>query len=682
MEITLKHFSICKVIWDNLSDIINRPEKIRKLIDTVVSFGLTLTAEDSLKLENFYKSYEKRMQASDWSIPKFKKKNEEWLEGEIPIFIGKQKKGRPKKSYDEVQLRTKRTKQESILNSHTNAEIKDTFKALVTRTQPKEVEKVIDVLPTASPNRLHRIIQSIVTPKSTSSFTSEDALALILNLGLSRNQYEILRKSVSEKGYDIFPSSKSVREAKSNILQPMEHPVNASVKSAKVNILQLLENTASRIISTFSNDNIEKCKDSELILIFKWGCDGTSGFSEYKQLDGSNSGNNYSSLFIASLVPLRMRLNKPSSSTRNDSLFDDIWINLTPGSKFLCRPILFDYTKETTVTIKSIVNQLEEEINALPPIYVKVSNRTIKVTFQQQLAMIDGKVANAITDTTSTWKCNICGKISSQFQDNSEVLVNKNSLKFGISPLHARIRFLEFCLHLAYDMKYRNIPGQENATVKNNLELHELRKEEKKRIQLEFKEQLGLIIDKPLHGYGSSNDGNTARRFFENPELTSSITGIDLNILKRFKIILAAINSKKQINADKFKIFAYETKELLNITYPWKSMTPTIHKVLAHGKEIIENSILPLGELTEEAQEARNKDVKHFRLFNTRKCSKIAQNMDLMEYLLISSDPVIYSIRTRWLPKITLEIEKEDSEAKEVKNLLTFDVSDYFQENL
>lgn len=314
-----------------------------------------------------------------------------------------------------------------------------------------------------------------------------------------------------------------------------------------------------------------------------------------------------------------MRLDSPSSSLRSDIKYEDIWVNLTPGSKLLCRPILFEYVKENNVTINSFVNQLEEKIKALPPVYIEISKTVIKVTFQQQLTMIDGKIANAITDTTSTWKCNICGKNSSQFRESCETIVNENALKFGISPLHARIRFLEFCLHLAYDIKYRNIHGQDYIPVKNNADLHKLRKEEKKRIQIEFKEQLGLIIDKPLHGYGSSNDGNTARRFFENPEITSAITGIDIDILKRYKILLTVINSKKQINIEKFESFTKETKELLNIMYPWKSMTPTIHKVLAHGKEIIENSILPLGELTEEAQEARNRDVKKIRLFNTQK---------------------------------------------------------------
>ncbi|KAJ8953465.1 hypothetical protein NQ318_023584 [Aromia moschata] len=52
----------------------------------------------------------------------------------------------------------------------------------------------------------------------------------------------------------------------------------------------------------------------------------------------------------------------------------------------------------------------------------------------------------------------------------------------------------------------------------------EQRSEEIKR---KFKNQMGLIVDKPKPGYGNSNDGNTARRFFKNPELSGEITGFD-----------------------------------------------------------------------------------------------------------------------------------------------------------
>lgn len=50
----------------------------------------------------------------------------------------------------------------------------------------------------------------------------------------------------------------------------------------------------------------------------------------------------------------------------------------------------------------------------------------------------------------------------------------------------------------------------------------------------------------------------------------------------------------------------------------WKTMSPTVHKVLWHGVNIIRHHIFPFGELYEEAQESRNKDYKKYRLTNTR----------------------------------------------------------------
>ena len=50
-------------------------------------------------------------------------------------------------------------------------------------------------------------------------------------------------------------------------------------------------------------------------------------------------------------------------------------------------------------------------------------------------------------------------------------------------------------------------------------------RKEKKQIQDEFLKQLALRIDFPKPGFGSSNDGNTARRFFDNYEKSAEITG-------------------------------------------------------------------------------------------------------------------------------------------------------------
>ena len=49
--------------------------------------------------------------------------------------------------------------------------------------------------------------------------------------------------------------------------------------------------------------------------------------------------------------------------------------------------------------------------------------------------------------------------------------------------------------------------------------------------------------------------------------------------------------------------------------------------------------------MSEEAQEARNKDIRRYRESFTRKSSRLNTNEDLIKRLLISSDPYITSLR-------------------------------------
>lgn len=187
----------------------------------------------------------------------------------------------------------------------------------------------------------------------------------------------------------------------------MPSPIVADNKSAIVGLSNLLHNTASRLIANFSERDLDVCNTSELSLIYKWGCDGSSGFSEYKQ--PNESGTNFSTVLMASLVPLRLRLynNMPSSSTNS---VQDIWINKTPGSKFLCRPIRFEYIRENKETTQNLIDGIKCEIANMAPLEIHISGRIITVSFEPCLTMVDGKVANVITDTKSNWNCNICGK--------------------------------------------------------------------------------------------------------------------------------------------------------------------------------------------------------------------------------------------------------------------------------
>ena len=75
--------------------------------------------------------------------------------------------------------------------------------------------------------------------------------------------------------------------------------------------------------------------------------------------------------------------------------------------------------------------------------------------------------------------------------------------------------------------------------------------------------------------------------------------------------------------------------------YKWYFMPVTVHKVLMHGKNIIDAALLPIGMLSEEAEEARNKDYRKYRLMFSRKCDRVSTNTDVFHRLMASSDPFL-----------------------------------------
>ncbi len=83
---------------------------------------------------------------------------------------------------------------------------------------------------------------------------------------------------------------------------------------------------------------------------------------------------------------------------------------------------------------------------------------------------------------------------------------------------------------------------------KRTEEEKELEEERKKEIQERFRLETGLLVDMPKANFGNTNDGNTSRRFFENTELAADITGINHELIQRFKTLLEAISSGHKMN--------------------------------------------------------------------------------------------------------------------------------------
>lgn len=116
---------------------------------------------------------------------------------------------------------------------------------------------------------------------------------------------------------------------------------------------------------------------------------------------------------------------------------------------------------------------------------------------------------------------------------------NTDAYRFGISVLHCFLRCYGFLLNISYRLDIRQ--WQTRGT-----HAKESVKNRKAFITERFYAEMGwvgLVVDQPKQGGGNSNDGNTARKFFENPAKVAIITGLDEYLIKRFSNILSALAS-------------------------------------------------------------------------------------------------------------------------------------------
>lgn len=578
--------------------------------------------------------------------------------------------GRPAKDYKLSSDRSKRRKTSELIKNISTPEITHAAKMKLRSTGQHTAAKLVEEAIETTPTRAIKIREAWKR-KGTSPipFSADRALSLLVDCKSSRKTYEIHRMFAKANRANIYPPYYKVQAAK-KACYPNAEGIIITEKLAEVKIQALLDHTISRIVEL--QEDVIKTLDAQylqnIILIVKWGFDGSSGHSEYKQrykeeaehkddkvqevelAEESCSTPSDADIFITSLVPIQMVAEHSFSSGKII-----IWQNPRPSSPRYCRPIRIQFAKETVALSKNEEKYIQEQVDCLQPFVKTTEAYSIKVTSKLILTMVDGKVCNSVMDNKSSQKCYLCGltpKFMNNIDEAVKAKVDKTAVNFGLSTLHAWIRFFEYFLHVSYrlDIKAWKVLGLDK---KNNFMTR------KQKIQYEFQNKMGLKVDKVKSGgAGTSNDGNTARRFFSNPSLSAEITGIKKDLIYRCSVILSAISSGYKVNIEKFDMYAKETARRLIQEYPWYYLPASIHKILIHGAQVIDAAILPIGQLSEEAQEARNKDLKYYREKHTRKMSREATMTDLLNALLVSSDPIITSMRP--MPrKSSLRISKD-----------------------
>lgn len=191
-----------------------------------------------------------------------------------------------------------------------------------------------------------------------------------------------------------------------------------------------------------------------MILVSKWGCDDASSQSRYKQkLDSADDD---SSIFMTSLVPLKI-------------MCEDItvWENQKPCSPAFCRPMQFQFVKESEAVMKAEVTEMEKQISDLRP----TEYETNKVTHDLMMTMVDVKICTYLSEAKSNAACYIC--LAKPTEMNNLELVEKRvtspeMLKFGLSTLHARINVMGCLLNISYRLhiKKSSVRGKRRTKCK------------------------------------------------------------------------------------------------------------------------------------------------------------------------------------------------------------------------
>lgn len=164
--------------------------------------------------------------------------------------------------------------------------------------------------------------------------------------------------------------------------------------------------------------------------------------------------------------------------------------------------------------------------------------------------------------------CGVGPKNTNDLKYVESLSCNVDNYKFGLSTLHCWIRFMEYVLHISYNLDFKKGCAKGDDKI--------LKAERKKMIQNNLKSKLSLVVDVVKQGSGTTNTGNVARCFFAQAESVAKIIDIEKDLIIKLGNILQVLTCGKEINCKKFKRYCLDTAELCIQLYPWYKIPPSV----------------------------------------------------------------------------------------------------------
>lgn len=335
-----------------------------------------------------------------------------------------------------------------------------------------------------------------------------------------------------------------------------------------------------------------------------------------------------------------------------------VYWNSKPGGTEMLRPILLTSEKETSEMLLRINKKHIAEIENLHSYTFTLQDKTVTVHFVVEPAMRDGKENRILTCDILQQKAkqgiflknwptkksviidNVTCPVCLQKRELYSKSVNFDPIlfdflkKYGFCPLHKKVRGMEWMWKGA-EKRVQYLTGRTLTSIKEDWQAQ---------FQQSVTHQVYFKPD-PLNR-GNSNNGTSADKFFEKPDLTSSIIELPSETIAIVGVLLQMINSIKFQSPRIYKALAIVAHQLVvrDIT-PYYELTGLMHSLLCHGNLYIEHAQnhlgVPLGALTESSIEGANKTNKQYKNLFSRKNGIKKENNDIFVRRLIVSDPVL-----------------------------------------
>lgn len=326
-------------------------------------------------------------------------------------------------------------------------------------------------------------LNSYIKVHKLKTYTADEALALMVDLRLSKYRYQLMYEGSKTKNYKLYPSYNNVVAAKKRCY-PLSETYQINETGFAIGLQSILDLTANRLFQTLSIGTTLPQSNQKLRMVSKWGFDGASGQSRYKQIF-QNLDSDDSCIFITTLVPIVL-----DCVNQSDTKYI-YWKNDKPSSTTLCRPIRLEFVRESEEYTLKVKQEMDHQISNLRPTVILNELGSVEIHHELVCSMIDGKVCHVVTETKSSQTCPVCN--ASPKQMNKLELVSRrpnctDHYKYGLSTLHAWIRFLQCVLNISYNLRFEKWSTRNPAHKK-------LRKDRKHAIQMEFRKETGLLID-------------------------------------------------------------------------------------------------------------------------------------------------------------------------------------------